>query len=417
MTTDRSFRRIIDEGKCVGCGLCASIFPEALKMDVTASGYLRPTEVRELQDHEVSSIYGICPGLVHGGLPEIEARKAHQSDRVWGPYWRIALAHASDPQIRHEAATGGVLTALAADLLDSGSVDAVLPGRTGGLQPSFGQTQISRNRVDAVAGSGSVYGQAAPLEQLMPLLDAGERIAIVAKPCDISAVRRLSETDDRVDRLVTHFLTMVCGGLMPPFGMKAFLERQEITMDEVLSIRYRGFGCPGPTTVVLKDGRRIDRSYIDFWGEDASMWHLPWRCKICPDGTGEAADIAAADTWPGGSPTDEMMANDPGTNAVLARTEAGCRLLEDAVSAGYLALAGSATVDDLADWQPHQVRKKVACEARFDGMQQLGQLRIETPGLSTAELRTQMSAADDAGQISGTRERIAIGKHRDEFGY
>ena len=50
------------------------------------------------------------------------------------------------------------------------------------------------------------------------------------------------------------------------------------------------------------------------------------------DGIGEAADIAAADNWPGGSPDPETEHLDPGTNAVVIRTEAGMRLAEAAAS-------------------------------------------------------------------------------------
>ena len=42
---------------------------------------------------------------------------------------------------------------------------------------------------------------------------------------------------------------------------------------------------------------------------------MPFRCKICPDAIGESADVAALDTWPGGSPKGE----DEGFNAVIAR--------------------------------------------------------------------------------------------------
>ena len=70
----------------------------------------------------------------------------------------------------------------------------------------------------------------------------------------------------------------------------------------------------------------------------------------------------------------------------------------------------------LDNWQPHQVRKKLASEARYDGMQAEGQLRIRTVNLRTDTLRGKMDAATDSAQIEGTRQRIAIGKHRDDFG-
>ena len=247
------------------------------------------------------------------------------------------------------------------------------------------------------------------------MLERGAPFAVVAKPCDISAVRLLGRRDPRVGKLITHFLTPVCGGIMPPFATDAFLRRLGVAPGEVAGFSYRGNGCPGPTRVELKGGDVIERTYLDFWGTESSMWHLPWRCKVCPDGTGEAADIAAADTWPGGSPTAEMLDGDPGTNAILVRTKAGAALVKGAVDAGYLIIEGPATTGDMDLWQPHQVRKKIASGARFDGMRMAGQLGMKTIGLRTEALRARMDEDADSRETEGTKARIAIGKHRDDY--
>ena len=110
------------------------------------------------------------------------------------------------------------------------------------------------------------------------------------------------------------------------------------------------------------------------------------------------------------------MKTDPGTNVVIARTKAGAQLLRNAIDAGFLASDGPAATADLNTWQPHQVRKKIASEARYDGMQAEGQLRIRTVNLRTDTLRKKLDTAADRAQIDGTRQRIVIGKHRDDFG-
>ena len=415
MTAGGGIQRILDEGKCIGCGLCAAMFPDKLEIAVAASGYLRPAVQQELSKDETDAIYAVCPGVVVTGLPEPLAEEAAYLDEVWGPYVRIDSAHAADPEIRHKAATGGALTALCDYLLSSGTAAAVLHVAPGGARPSSGQPKVSVTRDDLLAGAGSRYGPAAPLIAIGEMLDRGVPFALVAKPCDISAVRLLGRSDPRVGDLITHMLTPVCGGIMPPFGMAAFLARHGIAPDDVAAVSYRGDGCPGPTRFVLKSGEVIKKTYLEFWGSEASQWHLPWRCKICPDGTGEAADIAAADTWPGGSPSAETLDDDPGTNAVVVRTQAGAELLRGAVDAGYLVLEGDATPRDLDLWQPHQVRKKIASGARFDGLRRSGQLGIETIGLRTGRLRARMDAETDRRQLEGTQARIAIGKHRDDF--
>jgi coenzyme F420 hydrogenase subunit beta len=353
---------------------------------------------------------------VQTGLPDDLVETPTSVDDVWGPCLRIQRAYAADATTRHKGATGGVLTALCDYLIASGTAAAILHVSAGGVRPSFGQAQISANRKALLEGAGSRYGPAAPLGALAEMLDRGERFALVAKPCDISAARLLGRSDPRVAELITHFLTPVCGGIMSPAGMDTFLKGLGIAPQDLAAVSYRGNGCPGPTRFELVSGEVIEKTYLDIWGEDSSTWHLPWRCKICPDGTGEAADIAAADTWPGGSPSAEMLDDDPGTNAVVVRSKAGARLLQDAVDAGYLVLEGSANTNDLDLWQPHQVRKKIASGARFEGMRSVGQLPIETIGLRTEMLRARMDRETDRREVEGTRTRIAIGKHRDDYG-
>ena len=416
MAEEKRLQRILDEGRCIGCGLCAAMLPTKLDMQLAPSGYLRPVAGASLSAADESAVFAICPGVVQTGLPDDLIVRETSVDEIWGPLLRIDKAFAADPEVRHRAATGGVLTALCQYLLASGEASAILHVKAGGARPSFGSAHISASPAEILEGAGSRYGPADPLSALGTMLERGEPFAVVAKPCDISAVRLLGRTDPRVSNMITHMLTPVCGGFMPPFGMDAFLERNDVAPGDVAAVSYRGNGCPGATRVQLNTGDVIEKTYLEFWGTDPSMWHLPWRCKICPDGTGEAADLAAADTWPGGAPSAETLDTDPGTNVILARTKKGAELVENAAKAGYLTLDGTATARDLDQWQPHQVAKKVAFGARLEGMRQAGQLELQTIGLRTRELRQRMDGDTDRRQIDGTKERLAIGKHLDGFG-
>ena len=110
--------------------------------------------------------------------------------------------------------------------------------------------------------------------------------------------------------------------------------------------------------------------YTDFWGEDESGWSLPFRCKVCPDGIGESADIAVSDTWPGGSPDPKTEDQDAGANAMIARTVAGHELLEAAIEDGALGVIG----DDLG---PEDVgvctgeTNYLKCPGKFKPVQEL----------------------------------------------
>ena len=83
--------------------------------------------------------------------------------------------------------------------------------------------------------------------------------------------------------------------------------------------------------IKTKDQREFDKDYNSFWG-DESNWKVPFRCKICPDAIGESSDIAALDTWRGGSPKGE----DEGFNAAVMRTKKGIKVLMKQVKVDIL---------------------------------------------------------------------------------
>ncbi len=409
-TPKQRLNAISEQSLCIGCGLCQSVAgPNRIKVRKTATGNLRPVVAGDLDDDLVDCIYDVCPGTRIEGLPESELDSDTKRNPVWGPWRRIVRAWASDPQIRFEGSTGGVLTALAAYLLSSRRVKFILHAKASTTHPTFGERHLSFTEADVLAGAGSRYGPTAPLIDVREVLDRGEPFAFVGKPCDIAALRNYARHDARVDRLVRYWLTPVCGGFMVPESMDAFLREQGIVPAKVTALRYRGRGCPGPTRIETESGA-TEMHYLDFWGEDESSWSLPFRCKVCPDGIGEAADLAAADTWPGGSPDRETSESDPGTNAIVARTVRGLELLEAAERDGALTIEQDVTPEEMTRYQPHQRNKKYAVWGRYQGMRAEGRIVPQTQRLRIQELAQELPEDFSASQCEGTRRRIREGK-------
>ncbi|MGI9350208.1 MAG: Coenzyme F420 hydrogenase/dehydrogenase, beta subunit C-terminal domain [Rhizobiaceae bacterium] len=410
MSPEDRMNSISEQGMCAGCGLCQAIAgSDRISVTKSANGYERPVVVDKLNQEIVEQIFDVCPGTHIEGLPESEICTETNIDKIWGPWLRMVLAWAAHKNTRFEGSTGGVLTALADFLLADGRVNFILHVKASEKEPTFGKRHLSFNHADVLEAAGSRYGPAAPLIDVDQVLDRGQPFAFIGKPCDIAALRNLARHDPRVDRLVKYWLTPVCGGYMPPPSLDAFLNRAGVSTQDIKSFRYRGLGCPGPTRVETETGIK-DFHYLDLWGEDESAWQLPFRCKICPDGIGEAADIAASDTWPGGSPTREESMDDPGTNAAVVRTVRGLELLEAAEKAGFLTLGSEVTPDDMNTYQPHQVRKKFAVQDRHLGMGDEGRIVPVTKRLRIDELAAEMPAEFSKSQREGTRKRIAEGK-------
>ena len=406
MTPDHRLEKIIADGLCLGCGLCTAMLgDDALPFGRDDDGEPRPFAGPSLDDDMMDFVYDICPGFNLEGLPPEIAGDATGQDLIWGPHMGLLQAHAGDPQHRHVAATGGVLTSLACQLLESGEVAFIAHVRAAEDPPHFGTATISRNPDEVVAAAGSRYGPTAALAGIGSLLEAGEPFALIAKPCDLNAMRRLAHHDPRVNELVRYWLTPVCGGYMPDVGFRQFATRMGHDPDSITSVRYRGHGCPGPTRIGHEDGSATYHHYLDVWGEDDSQWVLPFRCKICADGIGEAADIAAADNWDGGAPTREEAATDPGSNAVIIRTAAGQRLVEAALASGRLVAEHDLSVDDLSRMQPHHVKKKLSGLARSRGLAAAGSLAPRLINMRADALDKALDADGRQAEEAGAARR------------
>lgn len=400
---------IVEQGLCIGCGICQAVAgPDTIRMVQTPAGALRPAVYDGLTEETVETIYDVCPGTRVDGLPDSLCHGEAMIDPVWGPWIRMVRAWATDPAVRFEGSTGGVLTALAQYLLRTNRVSFVLHTRASSSEPTFGEATLSFTEDDVLAAAGSRYGPTATLVNLDSVLDRGEPFAFIGKPCDIGALRSWRRHDERVNDLVRYWLTPVCGGYGPSDFTDRFLAGIGIERSELTQFRYRGRGCPGPTRAETSD-RVVERHYLDYWGDDESQWSLPWRCRLCPDGIGESADIAAADTWIGGSPRRDETDHDLGTNAVIARTRAGADLLEAAVAEGALTVEREMSMEELSAYQPHQVTKKHRVAARFEGLADEGRIVPKTNRLRLDELGARLSTDERNEQRIGTRSRVRDG--------
>ncbi len=404
--------KIVEDGMCIGCGLCQAVAGvEKIKAVKVTTGHIRPVASAKLDHASVDQIYDVCPGTRVDGLPERLLDETTEIDHVWGPHRKIVMAHAGDPKVRFQGSTGGVLSALGIYLLESGRVKFIFHTKSSYSEPTFGESTLSFSAGDVWEAAGSRYGPTATLVDIKSVLDRGEPFAFIGKPCDIGALRNFARHDERVDALVKYWLTLVCGGYMPPAAMNDFLNEHNVAPEDLTAFRYRGRGCPGPTRFETRQGLVKEMRYTDFWGEDESGWSLPFRCKVCPDGIGESADIAVSDNWPGGSPDPKTEDQDPGSNAMIARTANGQELLEAAVRDGALSVdEANLTVEHMNSFQPHQVKKKYSVWARFQGLSAEGCTVPETKRLRIKQLADEMSPEFNAMQTEGSRQRVRQGK-------
>ena len=405
MSASADLQKIVEDGLCLGCGLCAAVAPDAIEIIRGGDGDLQARANADVTAEQMDMVSRICPSLRVEGLPPELGEMAPHQDLVWGPYVEMSLGYAAAPDIRHQASTAGILTMLAIYVLESGSVDAILHVKAADSPANFGVATISRTREDVLSAAGSRYGPTAALIDIEAALSSNERFAIVAKPCDLNALRNLAHIDSRVNQRIHYWMTMLCGGFQPDAAFNDFLRDHDIGADGLSSVRYRGYGCPGPTSLTYADGRQVDFHYLDFWGEDESQWSMPLRCKICPDGIGEAADIVAGDAWDGASPDRQESKTDPGFNSVITRTAKGEALYQAAIAAGLIEKSEIVDCAFMSRVQPHQVVKKLAGQARIEGLREAGSVAPELVNLRAEALSEALGESEFTAQKDGACQR------------
>lgn len=405
-TDPLSLSEIVENGLCIGCGLCRSIAGTGeVDMVMTPEGRERPLAKQLLDRPTLMRINAVCPGTRIAGPPPAQLGEAALADTVWGPVERLVLGRAGDPTVRFVGSGGGTLTALGQFLLSSGRVKFVLHVAASQSMPMRTERRLSFDAVSALEGAGSRYGPAATLVDFNDILDRGEPFALIAKPCDITAVRNLARLDPRVDRYMRYALAFVCGGASDLTKSEQVLQRFGLNEDELALFRYRGHGNPGLNRIETKDGRAFEISYRQLW-EDEDKWMIQPRCKICPDAIGQVADIAVHDAWLNGGPAVE----DEALNSIIVRTKRGLELFDAAVGAGALEIERETDIAEISELQSHQVRKRRAVWARLKGMAIAGKPVPFVTDLALRQCASQNALAENLAEGRGARDRARRGR-------
>jgi len=362
-----------------------------------------------LDEATMATIRAVCPGItVTGPDPEQVADKGVMHD-IWGPIRTMHRGWSTDPELRFRSAAGGALTGLGCYLLETGEVDAVVHVRASTENPFETDALVSRTPEEVRSGAQSRYGPAAPLRHVMDLLDQGLTFAVLAKPCDIAAIRNLAKVDARVDEQVPYLITIFCGGVPTLQTAKKIAGYHGVRAEEVSVFRWRGDGWPGPTHVETHDGRVFDLTYDFVWFNERVPWSydIQFRCKICPDAIGELADVSCPDSWVmrDGQAIHE---EDEGANLFIARTRQGEKLVAAAAAAGAIHIDPFA-IEELDAQHVDHVARKIENPARVRALGLEGEPEPVYARFRADRMVALAGPERDAAAEEGSRRRIRQG--------
>ena len=212
MTSINNLSDIVNNGLCIGCGLCQSVAgKDKIEISMTPKGRLEPKEISKISPEVFKKIVNVCPGTIVEGLPKEEVTSNTEHNLVWGYYLSLCYSWSTDKKIRFESSTGGLLNGLSIYLLESKKVKFIMHTAANPKKPMRSLPKFSYSKEELLSGeSRSRYGPVGTLERFHEALDLHQPFAFVGKPCDVSAIRLLSKTNSRVNTLCKYLLTLVC---------------------------------------------------------------------------------------------------------------------------------------------------------------------------------------------------------------
>ncbi len=386
-----------DGDLCAGCGACAAVTHGKAVME-TRDGFHRPRQSEAFTVAEEAALASVCPGL---GLSREKGKDDHV---LWGGVLEIWQGWATDDAIRRQGSSGGVLTALLEYVLSSGEVAFVVQTGADDQTPYANKAVATSDKNEVFDAAGSRYAPSSPLEDLETHLSRGEPFAFVGKPCDVAALRAMATQDPRIDQLIPYKLSFFCAGVPSLNGARDILSALGVDDEEtVTSFRYRGDGWPGQAKATLANGEARAMSYHDSWGKILTQ-HLQFRCKICPDGVGGAADLVCADAWVCDDKGYPVFEERDGVSLVIARTPAGARLAKAASEAGKVALEAG-DIDAVVAMQPGQVKRKRLAASRLAALAALSRPRPTFKGFKLTEAARQAGVFANIKSFLGTCRR------------
>jgi len=296
-----------DTKKCSGCGACIAVCPaDALSfaegemvVSPRSNGYCK----QATDGVSCGACYAVCP------------RTVDQPNDTVGTYLEMFMAKASF-EIPHRQ-SGGAVTAILSDALDSGRIDAVVTVTEDPwtLRPS--SVVITKSDV-LIREAGSRYSWWVPL--LAALKDAAitrkyTKIAVIGVPCAVQAACRIRASDNDLLRPYAKAIRLVIGLFCTETFDYAGLVHGK------LEKKY---------TIAPHDIKKLDvKGKLDILKQDDTHLSVPLAdledtirpgCRICTDFSSLGADISAGAV---GSPA--------GYTTLVIRTPTGKGFVDNAV--------------------------------------------------------------------------------------
>ena len=378
-------KTVIDEGYCVGCGVCGVTSNN--KITIVDEEQYRAKIVKPMSDNELSDSNKVCPFSKDSIDRDIASPPR---SKFVGNYEKAYALKVLEGEYRAKGSSGGFGSWILTELLKQNKIDAVIHVKEGDSGHLF-EYSVSNTKNEIAAGASSKYYPVSLNQMLDVILDSDKRFALIGVPCFVRAVRNLIELNEVKN--IKFLGSLYCGHLKNR-NYSNFLARDISSKTHIpTSINFRKKIGNGPSsqyeTEVIVNDKVYSKRNSTIFGTNWGLGLFKYKgCDFCEDVSGELADFSLGDAW-----LPEYESDSDGTNVVVLRNKEVLEIVESAKNKGRV-WAEELTEDKLFECQAGGYRHKL------DGIHvrnKLYQFMGKTPIKPRYQLINKVSAL---GQLS-----------------
>lgn len=321
----KSIEETVDAGLCTGCGTCVGLCPNsAIYMSKAKDMYI--PKINRKKCNQCGICFEVCPGhsVNFKKLNLMIFGREHQ-DILMGNYINCYVGHATDPNIRYNSASGGLVTALLIFAIEEGIIDGALVTKMNEARPLEPTVFIARTKDEIISASKSKYCPVPANTALKDIVKENGRFATVGLPCHIHGIRKAEIINKKLAKKIVLRLGLICHHA-PTFSATAYLlQKMNLKKEDVKKIDYRGTGWPGGMSITLTNGKKkfVELFNPFYQGHVFPSYFISTRCILCNDKICELSDISFGDA--------HLLSNSKiGESIVISRSKIGEELLEKA---------------------------------------------------------------------------------------
>jgi len=300
-------KEVLSHWLCTACGACAGLCPYIVTLEDRVAG------VGECRESD-GDCFRFCPRT---GPVEGEGDSGLHGDAGYGgpvgSYESTGIARSGRRSDGFQY--GGAVTALMIRALRDGVIDAAVLTTMGKTGP---KTITATTEEEIRACAGSKYAVAPTVSEVNRVRRGfGGRLGVVALPCQVTALRKISEAEGQeASGTIALIVGLFCTWALTQRGWGALLG-EEPGPDDLGRV-----DIPPPPADVME---------VDLRGERLSLplrevkEHIRPACRVCLDMTAENADISVG-----------TVEGREGWSTLVIRTKVGRELVERAGSQGDL---------------------------------------------------------------------------------